>query len=924
MLTAPAGFIAAALAFLCAAPPPALAAAVSADASVAGRVASASGPVAPGTRVVLAPAGDGPPVVLDVDASGSFAAAGLRAGAWAVSLRDARGGVSPSTTIHPEPGDLIALAWRMGRGSDARTARLERVSLGQAGWTLKTDIPASQVATFPSGNSVWSILENQDLSATMDRVDVGGLWSSEPALFSARGSASWTQTVYRLNGLDVTDPYDGGTPLVLPDVWSLDGMSLANGSLPASDGTPGGTLDLAARTGGRSHHGALVAYGIPPGFTASNVTPSLAGEGITEAHRFRSYGEAHAGASGPVGPRARYTASFTARDWSRDVAMFSPDDKASLLSGVAGVGLGGEAASLDLLWTGQKVSRPSYGAWRNVPFSATLDRDDRYDAYQAFGRVRLSPRTYLEAGAGYARRDASSAFQTGSDGPGAVDLLTGAASGSAAPAGRLRRGRFSAFVNGRSLAVSDGGLVAAFDYGLRVSASSAATRRDVRGGVQLRTWNGLPEQVAVYRAPDAEEEEKGSDGAAFVDATVRFPGGVAARLGLRADTVSGHAARPADAVGISWFNLSPRLGLRVPVSPSGNGALRFTAARYFYSLPLSWLAYGNADAAGALVYAWTDPNGDGRYQPGEEGTLLRREGPFFGAVDPGLKRPYTDELTLGFTRRSLSGWSIDVTGFLRRTRNLAAAVDTGVPFDTYEPSTVRDPGDDMKWGTWDDLDFTVFGRDPATFGRDAFTLMTPTTPARRSHYEGLDVTVARRLRSGVVFFLSFTAMQITGWANPGNRAAENDEGYVGSLFADPNTLINAEGRLRFDRAYTGRIGLAVPLPGRFRASMLVKYWDGQPFARKIAVTGLPQGPFYIMAHPRGVSRYEFNMTLDLRLEKAFPLGAGRLRVMADGFNVPNFHLATAENEWTSPVYPLRYATEIESPAVLRVGVAYEF
>ena len=113
-------------------------------------------------------------------------------------------------------------------------------------------------------------------------------------------------------------------------------------------------------------------------------------------------------------------------------------------------------------------------------------------------------------------------------------------------------------------------------------------------------------------------------------------------------------------------------------------------------------------------------------------------------------------------------------------------------------------------------------------------------------------------------------------------------------------------------------------PFGIRLGCVIKYYDGQPFARKIIVPDLTQGPFYIQANPRGLSRYEYNRTVDIRVEKIFPLQKGKLRVILDGFNILNRNLATQENEWTSPEYPLRYATEIQSPRVFRLGLAYEF
>ena len=218
----------------------------------------------------------------------------------------------------------------------------------------------------------------------------------------------------------------------------------------------------------------------------------------------------------------------------------------------------------------------------------------------------------------------------------------------------------------------------------------------------------------------------------------------------------------------------------------------------------------------------------------------------------------------------------------------------------------------------------VYNQNPETLGQDFLLLTNPEAEDRISRYYGFDLTLVKKYSEKFTFFLSLTATSATGMTNPGNTEWENDDGVVGRLYDNPNTLINAKGRMRFDRAYTGRIGLNFLVPFGIRIGCLIKYYDGQPFARKIVVEGMNQGPFYIQAHPRGVARYEYNRTVDVRLEKIFRLKKAKIRIIIDGFNILNRGLATEENEWTGPEFPLRFATEIQSPRMFRLGVCYEF
>jgi hypothetical protein len=236
--------------------------------------------------------------------------------------------------------------------------------------------------------------------------------------------------------------------------------------------------------------------------------------------------------------------------------------------------------------------------------------------------------------------------------------------------------------------------------------------------------------------------------------------------------------------------------------------------------------------------------------------------------------------------------------------------------------TIHDDGDDRIPGSHDDLTFTVYDQDPATLGRDVLWLSNP--GPRVSRYQGLDLTLVKKTGPDFLFYMALTATHAVATTNPGNTEWENDDGVLGPLFENPNAAINAKGRPRFDRAYTARIGTSFRGPFGTRIGAVAKYYDGQPFTRKIVVEGLNQGLFYIQAHPRGVARTEYNMTVDLRFEKMFTWKKGTLRLFLDAFNVLNRNLATAENERTGPDFPLRYATEIQSPRVVRAGLNFEF
>jgi hypothetical protein len=293
--------------------------------------------------------------------------------------------------------------------------------------------------------------------------------------------------------------------------------------------------------------------------------------------------------------------------------------------------------------------------------------------------------------------------------------------------------------------------------------------------------------------------------------------------------------------------------------------------------------------------------------------------------------PYTDEVTVGADCDLDGKIKIGLTLMHRYEQRLVETTNIGVPSSAYTPVTILDRGGDDKAGTLDDQLITVYNQDPSTLGRDYYLLTNP--QGFRDFYQGLElVAESKDWITGLYFQLSFAAFMSVGMASQEGEEQEYDQGVIGNLFDNPNTLINADGRLFFDRAYLGKIAAAYELPWNIQISGVAKYYDGLPFGRKLIVTGLNQGPFYVLATPRGNyfgsndklsgHRVEFNLTLDLGIEKTFPLGDGRIGVRLDVFNLLNTNNNTRENDLSGPDFQARIPLEIEAPRVFRLGMKY--
>lgn len=871
-------------------------------------------------------------------ADGFFRAAGLPPGEYSLLL-EAKGYI---TRLHEkivfEPARILYLRMALIPVSEAGVIPPEPSFIDLSGVAVETVIGEKQVEALPSGNTIWSLIENQDLSATTNRIDVGGLWSGTPGLFSARGGCSWTQNAYHLNGMDVTDPYWTGTPLFYPDIFSLRYIQHRNAGHSPEHLSPGGYLNLIPKEGGPEWHGSFSAYLTDSRLVSSNITPALQKEGLRENNSFGHYRNLNARLSGPLIPgRLFFFASMSGLDLSRDIAEFEPEDKARLYSGLVNLKYVSSWSSLNFLWTGQVVNHSSFGAGRRIPFSSTLDQTNLYNVLQLSWNVRRGDRHFFRTGFSFSASGTRSDLQKKAAGPHRTDVFRGILDGPAPSAGRDDRSLLVFSAKGQSLFGNLSPVLHQAEYGFTFRRGFSSTETTIARNLHLRFFEGKPLEVVRFQPP-AKHEETSSQFSLFTHNTFTFSNLFSLTLGLNFSSDRGwvpasgsspkDAGKPASVSGgkneIWWVNLSPRVGLILPLSKKKTSSIRVFGGRYFFNLPLNYLTWGNTNALGGLAYAWQDKNKDSMFQDDEAGALLRREGPYFARIDSGLKRPYTDEFSVALVHSLSKSLFFFLAGFYRESRNLIETINTGVPFSAYTPVQVYDIGDDRIPGNHDDLYLTVYNQKKETLGQDFFLLTNQDAGTRVTRYRGLDLAVVKKYSPDSVLFFSFTATEAVGTTSPGNTEWENDDAIVGSLYDTPNTLIFSRGRVRFDRAYTARIGFSLSLPLGFKLGSVIKYYDGQPFTRKIIITGFNQGPFYIQAFPRGIARYEFNMTADVRLEKTLVVGKGRIRLLLDGFNIFNQKLATQENEWTGPEFPLRFATEIQPARVVRLGLAYEF
>ena len=161
-------------------------------------------------------------------------------------------------------------------------------------------------------------------------------------------------------------------------------------------------------------------------------------------------------------------------------------------------------------------------------------------------------------------------------------------------------------------------------------------------------------------------------------------------------------------------------------------------------------------------------------------------------------------------------------------------------------------------------------------------------------YNGLVMVVEKRRSAGWQAFGTYTFSRVSGLqASNGSAAAGAQVSSVAgatqlTFGQDPNSLINARGRLPNDRPHMFRVmgSVDVPRTGLVVAANL-QYFSGKPYAASAQLT-LPQGSQRVLLEPPGSRRMSSQSLLDVRVSKTIAFGGvGRVEVLVDVLNALN-------------------------------------
>lgn len=782
---------------------------------------------------------------------------------------------------------------------------------------LGSSITIDALGLLPASDNLFSLLDTVVPDVIADRIDTGGLSAGEAARVGAHGS-TWTQTLFMLGDIDITDPSGSGTPLLVPGVDAWERVDVATGIMPIDQSAPGLAVSLVPRRPGAAWSRRLDLMVSPPALNADgNIgrSPSIA--------RLNSWLHGGLLAAGPI-VRDKLgvfttTAATRSTHFERDSLDQIDSNLASAFINLTATPRTGDEIrtigwlqrSRDPVANHRALSQPNAGeeavawhaqtSWEHIVRSGSAS----VRAFGGFTRRRKTNELGTPAFVTVERLREGPIPNVLDTGPGRDDAWSVGVRANVAAASTTRARRHA--------------LAAGFD----VTGGSSSTKSSFAGRVG-ELINGLPARVWDFTSPRETSKWRTTTVSTYVSDTIAIAPRVTLNGGLRFETIRGLRAAD-DAPVVSWNNLLPRAGVHWALMDFWQLATFGQYSRYGHRLPLNDLAYGDPTAPTGTVYRWNAPLGTTTLQPGAIGPLVQRVGPGtngdprFSAVDPALRRPHMDEAILGFEARPHPSAFVRLSAIGRRERDMIGVVNIGVPESSYSTIGVPDTGIDHVHDD-DDQILLFYNRAPATFGADRYLLTNPADD--ETSFVGADLT--GQMQTAQVFFLmGITAGRSEGLsANRGFGPLENDAAVLGEVYTNPNARDHAQGRVFTERGYTIKLAGTYRFPHDIDAGLIARYQDGQHFARLVIMEGLNQGVEAVRAFRNGRTRFTFSMTVDGRMQKRFSLGGHRMTAMLDAYNL--FNQALEVEEFSVSGDMSRLKTAVQPPRVVQVGLRIPF
>ena len=846
---------------------------------------------------------------------------------------------------HAREGVIIAAGASVGVDAKLELATLQE-TVTVTGESPMVDIKSAQLGE----TATQSFLENVPTGRTfvdvfnlMPGVVYGNYNVATTGTNSVHGG-SVRNNVFSLDGVNVNDPLVAypGTDV---NIETIEEVQITTAGMSAEFGSASGAVfNVITKSGGNELSGQANAYYRNENLQANNVTDELRAQGVGAGTKLTSASDWGGSVGGPiVRDRLWYFVNYQRIDESRTVINFPPD----VLADQDGYFVKG---TTQLTPRNRIDGFYQYRLRYDFPFIPSVNEQDSrvWRQHRQNNHTvnlkwtnTLSDTTFIEARGSIANQRRFTSFpNAGENDYGYQDTSTGRIFG-----GWYRELARPGHRNSRQF---KGDVTHFANRGLGSHEVKAGVSYDLLMNDELREWlagarrhilfDGRPDRIQLSNAP-VDQKGRVNQLAAYVQDQWSATNRLTLNVGVRIEGVEGwypeganggvnfpKVEYPEQRDVINFTNIAPRLGVTLDLFGNRRTVLKATYGHYYNQVYTSEFDAAVPFAFGSRVYQWADRNGDLIWQQGEEGTLISDSTvPALGRIDDDIKQSYVQSGTIGVEHEIAPDLSVGVNFLMKRENDLAETISAELPFDdAYAPVTLTNRVTGQP--------ITVYPLRVAYRGLPTVRLYTNPgaadcsfCPDLERKYRAVELTVRRRMKDKWQLFGSYVYGRSEG--NKGTGHTESQ----GNVFASPNSLVNAFGRLTLDRPHQIKLQGTYELPYAIMLSGTYSGMSGTPWARQIrfvrADTPLMvvESQIVVLAEPIGAQRLDFVHDTSLRAEKRFNLGGRRtLGVIVDVFNVLNASTVTSLQQTRVDHVDFAKPGEIVLPRTVRLGVRLGF